>query len=71
MLFGINQGSTYRDIRIEHMKQIVDLDLNGYAIGGLASRGESTEDMYNIIEAVEPFMPEDKPRYLMGGREPP
>lgn len=65
MLFGINQGSTYRDIRIEHMKQIVDLDLNGYAIGGLAV-GESTEDMYNIIEAVEPYMPEDKPRYLMG-----
>ncbi len=65
MLFGINQGSTYDDIRIEHMKQIAELDLDGYAIGGLAV-GESTEDMYRIIDAVEPFMPEDKPRYLMG-----
>lgn len=65
MLFGINQGSTYDDLRIEHMKQIVDLDLDGYAIGGLAV-GESIEDMYRIIERVEPFMPKDKPRYLMG-----
>ncbi len=65
MLFGINQGSTYDDIRIEHMKQIAELDLDGYAIGGLAV-GESTEDMYRIIDAVEPYMPEDKPRYLMG-----
>lgn len=65
MLFGINQGSTYNDIRIEHMKQIRELDLNGYAIGGLAV-GESAEEMYNVIENVEPFMPEDKPRYLMG-----
>lgn len=65
MLFGINQGSTYDDIRIEHMKRIADLDLDGYAIGGLAV-GESTEEMYRIIEAVEPFMPKDKPRYLMG-----
>jgi len=65
MLFGINQGSTYADLRIEHMKQIRELDCDGYAIGGLAV-GEETEDMYRIIEAVEPFMPKDKPRYLMG-----
>lgn len=65
LLFGINQGSTYKDLRIEHMKQIAELDLPGYAVGGLAV-GESTEDMYEIIEAVEPFMPKDKPRYLMG-----
>ncbi len=65
MLFGINQGSVYDDIRIEHMKEIASLDLDGYAIGGLAV-GESTEEMYRIIEAVEPFMPADKPRYLMG-----
>ena len=65
MLFGINQGSTYEDLRIEHMKQIAELDLDGYAIGGLAV-GEATEDMYRIIDAVEPYMPEDKPRYLMG-----
>lgn len=65
MLFGINQGSTYDDLRIEHMKQIADLDLDGYAIGGLAV-GESTEEMYHVIEAVEPFMPKNKPRYLMG-----
>ena len=65
MLFGINQGSTYEDLRIEHMKQIAELDLDGYAIGGLAV-GEAAEDMYRIIEAVEPHMPVDKPRYLMG-----
>ncbi len=65
MLFGINQGGIYEDLRIENMKQIVELDTDGYAIGGLAV-GESTEDMYRIIEAVEPFMPKDKPRYLMG-----
>ena len=65
MLFGINQGGTYEDLRIEHMKKIRELDLPGYAIGGLAV-GEATEDMYHIIDAVEPFMPEDKPRYLMG-----
>ena len=65
MLFGINQGSTYEDLRIEHMKQIAELDLDGYAIGGLAV-GEATEDMYRIIDAVEPYMPKDKPRYLMG-----
>lgn len=65
MLFGINQGSTYDDLRIEHMKQIATLDLDGYAIGGLAV-GEAAEDMYHIIEQVEPYMPENKPRYLMG-----
>lgn len=65
LLFGINQGCTYDDIRIEHMKAIGELDLDGYAIGGLAV-GEPTEVMYRIIESVEPFMPKDKPRYLMG-----
>ena len=65
LLFGINQGSTYEDLRIEHMKQIAEMDLDGYAIGGLAV-GEATEDMYRIIDAVEPYMPKDKPRYLMG-----
>lgn len=65
MLFGINQGSTYEDLRIRHMQQIAELDLDGYAIGGLAV-GEETEEMYRIIEAVEPYMPTDKPRYLMG-----
>ncbi len=65
MLFGINQGSTYDDLRIEHMKQIVEMDCEGYAIGGLAV-GEETEQMYHTIETVEPYMPKDKPRYLMG-----
>ncbi len=65
MLFGINQGGTYEDLRIKHMIEIAELDLPGYAIGGLAV-GESHEDMYRIIDAVEPFMPKDKPRYLMG-----
>ena len=65
MLWGINQGGTYKDIRIDHMKEIADLDLPGYAIGGLAV-GESTEEMYDIIEAVEPYMPADRTRYLMG-----
>lgn len=65
MLFGINQGGTYDDLRIENMKHIAALDLDGYAIGGLAV-GEETEVMYHIIEEVEPYMPEDKPRYLMG-----
>ncbi len=65
MLFGINQGSTYADLRVENMKRIAELDLNGYAIGGLAV-GEPAEVMYDIIEAVEPFAPADKPRYLMG-----
>ena len=65
MLFGINQGCTFDDLRIENMKQIAELDLDGYAIGGLAV-GEPKEDMYRIISAVEPFMPKNKPRYLMG-----
>ena len=65
MLFGINQGCTYDKIRVEHMKTIAKLDLDGYAIGGLAV-GEPKEDMYRIISAVEPYMPENKPRYLMG-----
>lgn len=65
LLFGINQGCTYDDLRIEHMKEIAKLDLDGYAIGGLAV-GEPKEDMYRIISAVEPYMPESKPRYLMG-----
>ena len=65
MLFGINQGGTYDDIRAEHMAQIAELDLDGYAIGGLAV-GETHEEMYHIIEVVEPYMLKDKPRYLMG-----
>ncbi len=65
MLFGINQGSTYRDLRIKHMQDIAKLDLEGYAIGGLAV-GESAEEMYSTIDVVEPHMPIDKPRYLMG-----
>lgn len=65
MLFGINQGSTFADLRIRHMQQISELNLDGYAIGGLAV-GESTEQMYDMIEAVEPHMPQDRPRYLMG-----
>ncbi len=65
LLFGINQGGTYEDLRIEHMKRIAELDLPGYAIGGLAV-GEAAEDMYRIIDAVEPYMPKDRPRYLMG-----
>ncbi len=65
MLFGINQGSTYQDIRVEQMKRIAALELDGYAIGGLAV-GEPAEEMYQVIEAVEPYAPADKPRYLMG-----
>ena len=65
MLFAINQGGTYEDLRIEHMRMIREVDCEGYAIGGLAV-GESTEEMYRIIDAVEPHMPTDKPRYLMG-----
>lgn len=65
MLFGINQGCTFDDLRIEHMKEIAKLDLDGYAIGGLAV-GEPKEDMYRIISAVEPYAPKNKPRYLMG-----
>jgi len=65
LLFGINQGATFDDLRVEHMKEIAELDLDGYAIGGLAV-GEPKEDMYRIISAVEPFAPKDKIRYLMG-----
>lgn len=65
LLFGINQGCTYDDLRVEHMKTIADLDLDGYAIGGLAV-GEPAEVMYHIIEQVEPHMPNEKIRYLMG-----
>lgn len=65
MLFGINQGSTYEDLRIAHMLKIAELDLDGYAIGGLAV-GEPKEDMYRIISAVEPYAPKNKIRYLMG-----
>ncbi len=65
LLFGINQGCTFTDLRIEHMKQIADMDLDGYGIGGLAV-GEPAEVMYAIIEAIEPYMPQNKIRYLMG-----
>ena len=65
MLFGINQGATYEDLRVWHMQQIAKIDCDGFAIGGLAV-GEPTEVMYRIIEAVEPYMPAHKPRYLMG-----
>ena len=69
LLFGINQGSTFSDIRKEHMRQIASLGCDGYAIGGLAV-GETTQEMYEVIEQVEPFMPENKPRYLMGVGRP-
>ena len=65
MLFGINQGGIYKDLRVNHMKEIAELDLDGYAIGGLAV-GEPAEVMYEIIEQVEPYAPKDKIRYLMG-----
>ena len=65
MLFGINQGGTYEDIRIEHAKRIRELDLDGYAVGGLAV-GESHEEMYRILDEVVPYLPQDKPVYLMG-----
>ncbi len=65
LLFGINQGGTYEDIRVDHMQKIAELDCDGYAVGGLAV-GEPTEEMYRVIDAVEPWMPADKPRYLMG-----
>lgn len=65
MLFGINQGATFEDLRVWHMRETAKIDCDGYAIGGLAV-GEPTEVMYRIIEAVEPHMPADKPRYLMG-----
>ena len=65
VLFGINQGATFADLRIKHMKQIAELDLAGYAIGGLAV-GETHQEMYDTIDVVEEYMPENKPRYLMG-----
>ena len=65
LLFGINQGAVFHDLRIAHMQQIAELDLPGYAIGGLAV-GETHQEMYDTIEAVEEYMPRDKPRYLMG-----
>ena len=65
MLFGINQGAVFHDIRVEHMKRIAELDLPGYAIGGLAV-GETHQEMYDTIETVEEWMPADRPRYLMG-----
>ena len=65
MLFGINQGATFADLRVWHMQEIAKMDCDGYAIGGLAV-GEPAEVMYEIIDAVEPHMPKDKPRYLMG-----
>ncbi|MBD5506737.1 MAG: tRNA guanosine(34) transglycosylase Tgt [Lachnospiraceae bacterium] len=65
LLFGINQGAVFDDIRIEHAKQIADLDCDGYALGGLAV-GESHEQMYHVIEETVPYLPKDKPTYLMG-----
>ncbi len=65
MLFGINQGCVFEDLRVAHMEEIAKLDLDGYAIGGLAV-GEPTQDMYRILDVVTPFMPQNKPRYLMG-----
>lgn len=65
MLFGINQGGVYDDIRIEHAKAITEMDLDGYAVGGLAV-GESHEEMYRILESVVPYLPQNKPTYLMG-----
>lgn len=65
VLFGINQGAVFPDLRAAHMDKIAELDLAGYAIGGLAV-GESTQEMYDTIEIVEAHMPKDKPRYLMG-----
>ncbi len=65
LLFGINQGAIFDDIRIEHAKRIAELDLDGYAVGGLAV-GETHEEMYHILEETVPYLPEDKPTYLMG-----
>jgi len=65
LLFGINQGGVYEDVRIEHARHISEMDLAGYAVGGLAV-GESHQDMYRILDAVIPYLPEDKPTYLMG-----
>ncbi len=65
MLFGINQGAVFHDLRVEHMKRIAELDLPGYAIGGLAV-GETHQEMYDTISVLDEYMPKDKPRYLMG-----
>lgn len=65
MLFGINQGAVFDDIRIEHAKRIADMDLDGYAVGGLAV-GETHEEMYHVLEETVPYLPQDKPTYLMG-----
>ena len=65
LLFGINQGAIYEDIRIEHAKRIAEMDLDRYAVGGLAV-GESHEEMYHILEETVPYLPQDKPTYLMG-----
>ncbi|MBP3879174.1 MAG: tRNA guanosine(34) transglycosylase Tgt, partial [Lachnospiraceae bacterium] len=65
MLFGINQGAIYTDIRIRHAKEIAELDLDGYAVGGLAV-GETHEQMYHVLDEVVPYLPENKPTYLMG-----
>ena len=65
LLFGINQGAVYDDIRVEHAKQITELELDGYALGGLAV-GESHEEMYHVLDVTVPYLPEDKPTYLMG-----
>ncbi len=65
LLFGINQGGIYTDLRIRHMKQIAQLDLDGYAVGGLAV-GETAEEMYRVLDELNPYLPQDKPRYLMG-----
>ena len=65
LLFGINQGAIYDDIRIAHAKEISKMDLDGYAVGGLAV-GESHEEMYRILDSVVPYLPENKPTYLMG-----
>lgn len=64
-LFGINQGAIYKDIRVEHAKRIAEFDLQGYALGGLAV-GETHEEMYYVIEETAPYLPQEKPRYLMG-----
>lgn len=65
LLFGINQGAVYDDIRIDHAKRIAEMDLDGYAVGGLAV-GESHEEMYHVLEETVPYLPKDKPTYLMG-----
>ena len=65
LLFGINQGGTYEDIRVDHAKAIAEMELDGYAVGGLAV-GETHEQMYHILDEVVPYLPQDKPTYLMG-----